>query len=213
MDYLPALLIGVLVLAGVAVAGYFILRTFFERAADRVATQMGATLADLAGRAVVTRAARATASGSARPRSSGPRVSHFGAYAKAKGVSEDQARREFADSIERIARIMDGAVRLPVIGPVGLDAVLGLFPVAGDLLSGAIAVSLIGKSLRYGVPHDVIARMLANVLIDVLIGALPVAGDIADMWFRANTRNVAILRDYLESEASDIIDVTAERVS
>jgi hypothetical protein len=55
--------------------------------------------------------------------------------------------------------------------------------------------------------------MLANVLFDVVLGAVPVAGDLADMWFRANTRNVAILRDYLNSDATDIIDVTAERVS
>jgi hypothetical protein len=55
--------------------------------------------------------------------------------------------------------------------------------------------------------------MLANVLFDVIVGAVPIAGDVADMWFRANTRNVAILRDYLESEANDIIDVTAQRVS
>ena len=55
--------------------------------------------------------------------------------------------------------------------------------------------------------------MLANVLFDVVIGAVPVAGDLADIWFRANTRNVAILREYLESEASDIIDIRAERVS
>ncbi len=101
-------------------------------------------------------------------------------------MSEDAARQEFVESIERIALLMDGAVRLPVIGPVGLDAVLGLFPVAGDFVSGAISVFLIGKSLKYGVPHDVIARMLANVLFDVVVGAVPVAGDLADMWFRAN---------------------------
>jgi Domain of unknown function (DUF4112) len=209
MDFLAVLAIGVLVLTAVGVAGYFILRRVFERAADRVADHIGQTLADLAGRAIGPRQRGRSAASPAKP----ARLTRLGAYARAEGLSEDAARREFADSIERIARLMDAAVRVPVVGPVGLDAVLGVFPVAGDVISGSIAVLLIAKSLKYGVPHDVIARMLANVLFDVIIGAVPVAGDLADIWFRANTRNVAILRDYLELEASDIIDVRAERVS
>ena len=210
MEILGFIAASVLVVAALGVAGYFILRRLFERVADRVADQIGATISDLAGRAVKPSAARRTSTGQGPTHS---RLSHLGAYAKAQGVSEDAARREFVDSIEGIARLMDGALRLPVIGPVGLDALLGLFPVAGDLVSGGISVLLIAKSLKYGVPHDVIARMLANVLFDVIVGAVPVAGDLADMWFRANLRNVAILREYLESEANDIIDVTAQRVS
>ena len=210
MEILGVVAVGILVVAGLGVAGYFILRRLFERVADRVADHIGATLGDLAGRAVRPSTA---ARGGPGPRPAVPRLSHLGAYAKAEGLSEDAARREIVDSIERIARLMDGAVRLPVIGPVGLDAVLGLFPVAGDVVSGGISVLLIAKSLKYGVPHDVIARMLANVLFDVIVGAVPIAGDVADMWFRANTRNVAILREYLDSEANDIIDVTAEQVS
>ena len=138
---------------------------------------------------------------------------HLGAYAAAQGISEDQARQEFSRSIERTARLMDAAVRLPVVGPVGLDAVLGLFPVAGDVLSAAIAVSLVGRSLKYGVPHELIGRMLGNVLFDLVLGAVPVAGDLADMWFRANTRNVALLREYLDSQARDTFDAQATRVS
>jgi hypothetical protein len=210
MEILALVGVGVLLVAAIGVVGYFFLRRVFERAADRVADQIGDTLADLAGRAAGPRSGgRPHATTGSRP----PLLTHLGAYAKAGGVSEDAARREFIDSIERIARVMDGAVRLPVIGPVGLDAVLGLFPVAGDLVSGGISVFLIGKSLKYGVPHDVIARMLANVLFDVVVGAVPVAGDLADMWFRANLRNVAILRAYLDSEAKDIIEGTTERVS
>ena len=210
MEILAGIGIGILLLAGIGVAGYFVLRRLFERTADRVADHIGDTLSDLAGRAAGPRTGRRPGAPAGAPV---PHLTRLGAYARAGGVSEDAARQEFVESIERIALLMDGAVRLPVIGPVGLDAVLGLFPVAGDFVSGAISVFLIGKSLKYGVPHDVIARMLANVLFDVVVGAVPVAGDLADMWFRANTRNVAILRDYLNSEATDIIDVTAERVS
>jgi hypothetical protein len=88
-----------------------------------------------------------------------------------------------------------------------------LFPVAGDATSAAVSVLLIARSIKYGVPREIIARMLGNVLFDLLVGAIPIAGDLADMWFRANMRNVEILREYLGDEARDIIDVTATRVS
>ena len=107
---------------------------------------------------------------------------------------------------------MDNAVRLPIIGGVGLDAVLGLVPVAGDLTSAAVSISLIARSLRYGVPHEIITKMLANVLVDLLIGAVPIVGDLGDMWFKANVRNVALLKEYLGDEARNTIDVTPSRV-
>ena len=210
MKWLGLILLGMLVVSGLGVAGYFVLRRLFDRAADRVADRLGGVLGEIGARAASTRAGRSAAS---RARVVTGGYTHLGAYAAAQGISEDQARREFAESIERLARLMDSAVRLPIIGPVGLDAVLGLVPVAGDVLSAAIAVSLVGRSLKYGVPHELIGRMLGNVLFDLLLGAMPVAGDVADMWFRANTRNVALLRAYLDEQARDTFDSSATRVS
>jgi hypothetical protein len=195
------LLIFALVLAlvaGVALAGYVILRRLFDRAADHVAKHMGRALDDIGKRAASTPVGQRSA---AAARSAVGHLTNLGAYAATEGVTEDAARREFARSIEKLARIMDSAVNLPIIGPVGLDAVLGLLPVVGDLTSAAVSVSLIARSLRYGVPREIIARMLANVVLDVLIGTIPVAGDVADAWFRANTRNVALLREFLGDEA------------
>ena len=123
-------------------------------------------------------------------------------------MSEEQARRQFAQSIERTARLMDAWVKLPVVGPVGLDALLGLFPVVGDTLAAAISISLIARSLKYGIPSEIIARMLGNVLFDLLLGAIPGVGDVADMWFRSNLRNIELLREYLGDEARNTIDVT-----
>lgn len=208
IEWLGLVGIALLIVAAIGVAGYFILKRLFERAADRVADHIGRVLGELAGRASRTHAGR-RATGAARAATG--RLTRLGAYATAEGVSEDAARREFARSIERTARLMDAAIHLPVIGPVGLDALLGLFPVAGDVVSAAIAVSIIARSLKYGVPPDIIARMLGNVLFDLLLGSVPVAGDLADMWFRANSRNVEILREYLGDEARDVIDVTPGR--
>jgi Domain of unknown function (DUF4112) len=208
-EFLFGVAIGVALLGAVGVAAYFVLRRAFDRASHRVADEIGEVLADISGRAAATPLGQRAAA-AARTATGG--VTHLGAYAAARGISEDAARREFAQTIERIARIMDNAVRIPIVGPVGLDAALGLFPVAGDAVSATIAVSLIARSLKYGVPREVIARMLANVLVDVLVGAVPVIGDLADIWFRANARNVQLLREYLGDEARDIIDVTPVKV-
>jgi hypothetical protein len=209
-EFLLGLLAALLVVAVVAVVGYVLLRRWFERAARQAADQMGRVLEELSGRAAATPVGR-RAGAATYAAASG--FTNFAAYASSRGMSEDAARREFAESIERIARLMDSAVKIPIIGPVGLDAVLGLFPVAGDATSAAVSVLLIARSIKYGVPREIIARMLGNVLFDLLVGAIPIAGDLADMWFRANMRNVEILREYLGDEARDIIDVTATRVS
>ena len=208
-EFLIGIAVGALILCGVAVAGYFVLRRLFERASHRVADDIGRVLADVTGRVGATPAGSRAG---ARARAAAGHFTHLGAYAAAEGMSEAEARREFAQSIERTARLMDGAIRVPILGPIGLDAALGLFPVAGDAVSAVVAVSLIARSLKYGIPGDIIARMLANVLVDVLMGAVPLVGDVADIWFRANTRNVQLLRDYLAADAADVIDVTASRV-
>ncbi|MGH9201254.1 MAG: DUF4112 domain-containing protein, partial [Vicinamibacterales bacterium] len=141
------LLIGsaLLVLAVAAVAGYFILRRLFERASDRVADHIGRVLAELAGRAATTRVGQRTETAA---RAAAGRFTHLGAYAAAEGLSEEEARRQFSRSIQRTARLMDAWVKLPVVGPVGLDALLGLVPVVGDTLAAAISISLIARSLK-----------------------------------------------------------------
>lgn len=209
-DFLLGLLVALGVVAVIAVIGYVVLRRAFERASHRAADQMGRILAELAGRGASSPLGRRA--GTAATAAAGG-FTNFAAYAAARGMSEDAARREFADSIERLARLMDSAVKVPIIGRVGLDALLGVFPVAGDATSALVSVMLIARSLKYGIPPEIIARMLANVLVDMLIGAVPVAGDLADIWFRANTRNVALLREYLGDESRSTIDVTATRVS
>jgi hypothetical protein len=206
-EFLLGALFALAIVGAIGVAAYVVLRQMFERASNRVADHFGDLVGHYAARAATTPIGQR---GYAGARAAVGRVTRLNAYAAAEGMSEDQARREFAESIERTARLMDAAITLPVIGGVGLDFVLGLVPVAGDLLSGAISASLIARSLKYGVPPEIIARMLTNVLLDMLIGAVPVAGDVADVWFRANLRNVNLLREYLAQEANaTTIDVTA----
>lgn len=94
---------------------------------------------------------------------------------------------------------MDGAV----LGsrnqhPHGFDGLIGLLPVAGDMISGVISSYLIWEARQIGAPGWLIARMLANTLLDTTVGAVPVLGDAFDVMFRASMKNMALLRRHME---------------
>lgn len=104
--------------------------------------------------------------------------------------------------IERLARLLDEAVTIPGTRiRLGLDALLGLVPGGGDLIGGALSGWIILGAVRLGAPPAVVARMGANVLLDTVVGAVPVLGDIFDVAWRANRRNVDLLRDYIAAPA------------
>jgi uncharacterized protein DUF4112 len=89
---------------------------------------------------------------------------------------------------------MDGAFRLPGSKfRFGLNSVIGLPPGAGDALLGAISLYIVYQGYRLGVPRADIARMLGNVAVEAAIGSVPVAGDLFDVAFKANLRNLAII--------------------
>lgn len=81
---------------------------------------------------------------------------------------------------------------------VGLDALVGLIPGVGDALSAGVSCYLIGRAMRIGAPPLLLVRMAGNVGIDLLAGSVPIAGDLFDVGFRANRRNVELLRRHLE---------------
>jgi hypothetical protein len=100
-----------------------------------------------------------------------------------------------ATGLEVMAWLMDRAIRIPGTNvTVGLDAILGLLPIGGDFLTGLIQVGIVLIALeRYRVPKAVAARMAANVLLDTTLGAIPLVGDLFDVFFKANTRNIQLL--------------------
>jgi Domain of unknown function (DUF4112) len=98
-----------------------------------------------------------------------------------------------------LARALDAAVRIPGTNVrFGLDAVIGLVPGVGDLAGAAIAGYIVLAAVRAGAPASVLARMLLNVAIDTVGGSVPVVGDLFDVGWRANTRNVALLDAHLD---------------
>ncbi|QDA61699.1 DUF4112 domain-containing protein [Hymenobacter jejuensis] len=97
--------------------------------------------------------------------------------------------------VERVARLMDSQFQLPGTSfRFGLDPILGLIPIVGDLSTFAVSGALILTMMRHGASGSVVVRMLLNVLIDTIIGAIPILGNIFDFAYKSNDRNVALLR-------------------
>ena len=120
-------------------------------------------------------------------------------------IADLKGREEAQRRLKRIAKLMDSQIRVPVIGlRIGADAILGLVPGFGDLLTGAIGAYLIYEAQRLGIPRSALVRMVANIAVDTAIGAIPVAGDIWDFFFRSNDRNMQILARHIGGLPIDV---------
>ena len=110
------------------------------------------------------------------------------------------ADRRVLEQVRRVARFWDEAFRLPVLGwRFGWDAIVGLVPGVGDLLGALVAGALVVAGARLGAPPAVIGRMLGNVAVDALLGAVPLLGDLFDAGWKANRRNRILLEKWLEA--------------
>lgn len=99
--------------------------------------------------------------------------------------------------IDKLARLMDSQFRVPGTNlRFGLDGIIGFIPGVGDLSTFAVSAYLLTVMARNGASGYVMARMVLNVLIDVLIGAIPFLGDIFDFAFKANMRNVRLMKEH-----------------
>jgi hypothetical protein len=108
---------------------------------------------------------------------------------------ERERKRIARERLVALARLMDSAVEVPVLGTkVGIDALLGLAPVVGDVVSAAIGLYAVKQARELGASRWVQARMVGNLVLDAALGAVPVAGDIADVFFRAHRRNLRLLQ-------------------
>jgi hypothetical protein len=157
-----------LIVGAIALVAYFVLRAVLTRAADRVADQLA--------RSIQRAGSRTIAGRQLHPAAGDPR---------------ELAR------LDSLSRLLDSTIRLPLVGGIGLDALLGLVPVAGDVTSAVIGAGLILRAVRLGAPRAVVSQMVANLCVDLALGAVPVVGDAADIFFRSNQKNVQLLREHL----------------
>lgn len=100
--------------------------------------------------------------------------------------------------VHRLARILDSVFRIPGTGiRFGLDPIIGLVPGLGDAAGAVLAAWVVLLAARIGAPTAVVLRMLTNVAIDAVAGAIPLLGDLFDLGWKANTKNIALLDRYI----------------
>jgi hypothetical protein len=116
-------------------------------------------------------------------------------------ISRPQSRAERIARIEWLSTLLDTAIVVPGTNiRFGLDALIGLVPGIGDIVSTALSLYIVREARALGAPRLLVARMLANVALDGVVGAVPVAGDLFDVAFRANRRNVGLLLTHLDRQ-------------
>lgn len=114
-----------------------------------------------------------------------------------------RSRRERIARLDALASLLDTALLIPGTNiRFGLDAVIGLVPGIGDAVTTAMSLFIVHEAHLLGAPGHVIARMLANVALDGLVGAVPIVGDAFDVMWRSNRRNMRLLRQWLDKEES-----------
>lgn len=107
--------------------------------------------------------------------------------------------------MRRLGYLLDSSIGLPGTRfRFGLDAIIGLVPGLGDIAGGLLSLYIILESSRLGVPRPILVRMAWNVALDVLVGEIPVLGDLFDAGYKTNLRNLALLDDYLQRPAETV---------
>ena len=118
-------------------------------------------------------------------------------YARAAGPYDAVSRRAALDRLDRLATALDTAFIVPGTNVrFGVESILRLIPGIGDAAASALSCYLLYEAHRLGVPRFLFAKMVLNVLLEGTVGAVPIAGDAFDVIFRANRRNVALLREH-----------------
>ncbi|GAB2940294.1 hypothetical protein GCM10027048_00720 [Hymenobacter coalescens] len=99
--------------------------------------------------------------------------------------------------VDKVAHLMDSQFQLPGTSfRFGLDPILGLIPVVGELGTFAISAALIVTMIRHGASRKVVVLMVLNVLLDTLVGSIPIIGNLFDFAYKSNERNVRLLRQH-----------------
>src|SRR6187431_2438452 len=113
-------------------------------------------------------------------------------------IARPQSRAERIARIEWLSTLLDTAILVPGTNiRFGLDALIGLVPGIGDAITTVLSLYIVNEARALGAPPLLIARMVANVALDGVVGAVPLVGDAFDVAFRANRRNMRLLRDHL----------------
>lgn len=116
-------------------------------------------------------------------------------------ATPNATRDQDLQQLQRLADWMDSKFTIPGTKiKFGLDSLIGIIPGVGDTATVAVTAFIIGKAGKYNLPFHIKSKMIWNAFIDWLIGLVPFFGDIFDIGFKANRKNVALLLDYLNKQ-------------
>jgi hypothetical protein len=109
--------------------------------------------------------------------------------------------------LRRISRLLDNAIGIPGTKfRFGLDPILGLLPGGGDTVAGGLSAYIVVEAARMGLPREVLWQMVVNIILDSLAGTIPIVGDLFDLGWKANVKNIALLEKHLEVAESNKSD-------
>jgi hypothetical protein len=112
------------------------------------------------------------------------------------GMPAPRSQADVERSLERLSYLLDGVFKVPGTGwRFGLDALVGLVPGVGDFATTGVSLYILVAGVRHGVPKATLLRMAANVVIDYLLGSVPLVGDLFDAAWKSNQKNVELLRE------------------
>lgn len=115
-------------------------------------------------------------------------------------ITHPEQRRSSEQDVELLARLMDSAFEIPGVGVrFGLDSIIGLFPGIGDIITSFASIYILKVAAGCRVPRVVLLHMTSNLAIDYIVGSLPVVGDLFDVYWKANLKNVKLLQRHLEA--------------
>jgi hypothetical protein len=138
-----------------------------------------------------------------RPEALGARggAFHFDFGSSSANPFGNLTREQRMARLDALAKLLDVAFFVPGTKiRYGIDGLIGLIPVVGDLITTAISLWLVREARALGAPWHVTARMLGNVALDGVVGLVPIAGDAFDVMFRANIRNMRLLRRWMDKQ-------------
>ena len=101
--------------------------------------------------------------------------------------------------LRRISKVLDNAITIPGTKfSFGLDPILGLLPGGGDTITGGISAYIVVEAARMGIPREILGQMVGNILIDSFAGTIPVIGDLFDVGWKSNAKNIELLEKHLD---------------
>jgi hypothetical protein len=112
----------------------------------------------------------------------------------------DAERTRRLRRLRTVADLMDSAIAIPGTNiRIGADSLLGIVPGVGDFAGALVGLAIVNEARRLGLPGHKIGKMIANIGLDTLVGAVPVLGDLFDIYFKSHRRNVQLVLDHFEA--------------